>query len=91
MGNFLSYVLDPWDLTRQRAQIKNEKDANMARSKSLQDALDQKTKELNSTLSNEEAVTTNGRVLDPTATKKQTIKSLNIPLNTNTNGTGLNV
>lgn len=65
---------------------------SMARSQALQDQLNKKTTELSTALDSEEPVNTTDRVLDPNTKKKQTIKSLNIPLNTSdSTGTGLNV
>ena len=94
MGNFLQFALNPWDITGSNRKLKNEKNARneaMARSQSIQDTLDKQTKDLNSAMNNVDPVKTNDRVLTADPTKKNTIKSLNIPLNTGTSGTGLNV
>lgn len=72
-------------------KLKKQRDSEMARSQALKDALNKKTKELQNTLETGEPVRDAGRVLNPDNKKKQTIKSLNIPLNAGTTGTGLNI
>ena len=72
-------------------KLKNQRNEEMARSQSLQDKLTKTTKDYENSLDSGEAVSTTDRVLSPDDKKKQTIKSLNIPLNTGSSVSGLNV
>lgn len=92
LGGPIPGLLMQNQINRERADDANASEANMARANELQKQLDQKTKDLNSAVNTGDAVDTSGRVLDPEITKKQTIKSLNIPLNNSgSSGSGLNL